>query len=816
MQYTSSSMMAVFLSLSFCVTSICAQTPPGGPATIGERDFPATVKFEDWSDDSSVQTYTYELLVQTGGVGIGLGVLFSIFMLFHLMCWGYCCECCRCFCFRKERLRSKSCWQQKYRICWLLLASLIIIIGIAGILLVFISSSTLYTNLDGLFDNVIKLLQDGEDFYCVGSVPATLRSGTSLEQIKADNGGTYGVLAKCSGSSVGKFLHTSLTNMNQTFESVINLIDTTQTIITAMNSTINAIDNSTTQCLSINATVYVLYNQSTFIKSHLDTIHGSGNFTNVLPASASIPSVDQQDLIAPNSTRSYLVKAKNSLVTARNNILPTITYDLDVETRKSVDESWNSIYTSLINVGNSLLKQVKANVDMESDAEDGRDSATSTESWGQYVMAAVFAVSVVCLIIMFIGYTPCKKRWPMCCGAYMVFFFFAWLCFILGIFMLLSMIVYDSCGCDGTYTSAGCITMRTTIRTNSKYNFTINNVTANLAETIDKIITCPERTTANGLYDYSADSNFIDIFGLRNAFNYTDDVNDTIAELQQAKSTMNVTTELNQAISQIDTAKSGIALVAVGRYYNFTQDHSKYVYTSSQLANPTNDPTYYPSHTPASVKSENKIRVAELTGVNRDMETQRDLLEIYKFEFNTSCNNIVTDANLIDSSVNASRVAIDNATLQIEGFVGFIATINEYTPCGWIGNAYENIVVGDYCENLFVLLDGTAVGGILCMASMVAGFFLITIFKDCVEFHHSDKLQRIDPGDGRVGQDSKVGGIELVSAERAGKGADGEDIAVSGGITAEPNSPDFEQVTTKVACDPSPIGETVDDGRAPI
>jgi len=100
-----------WLLLVCLVVSTIAKTGSGTAAT-GNRDFPADTKLDKW-DGSAGQTYFQQLIIQSGGLGIGLGFLFSIFMFFHLMCWGMCSPCCRCCCFRYKKVKLQSCWDNQ-------------------------------------------------------------------------------------------------------------------------------------------------------------------------------------------------------------------------------------------------------------------------------------------------------------------------------------------------------------------------------------------------------------------------------------------------------------------------------------------------------------------------------------------------------------------------------------------------------------------------------------------------------------------------------------------------------------------------------
>eukprot|EP00471_Norrisiella_sphaerica_P005943 CAMPEP_0184484682 /NCGR_PEP_ID=MMETSP0113_2-20130426/6371_1 /TAXON_ID=91329 /ORGANISM="Norrisiella sphaerica, Strain BC52" /LENGTH=662 /DNA_ID=CAMNT_0026865777 /DNA_START=554 /DNA_END=2542 /DNA_ORIENTATION=+ len=662
-----------------------------------------------------------------------------------------------------------------------------------------------------MFDNLITTVQDAEDFFCAGQNDEDLRAGSSLEELKANYGGTAGMLARCTGNSLGEFLYGAQVKVNDTFGTVDSAIDQMKEIITAVNNTIAKVDNSTELTLTINSTLYTLKNQSIFIATNILSINSTGSFVGYLPNPYGVPLPNAVDAGAVITTKSGLDTARSRLVELRNTLSPTIMHDLDVTTRQSSSKSRGDITVAIISVGNSLLKSLSDYVSYESDIEDMRDTATSSESFGQYVMAAVYSTTVICLIVMLLGYLM-KKRWPMCCGAYFIFGLFMWLAFVLGIFLLLSMLVYDLCGCEGTYTTAGCINIRTMIRVNMDSNFTVNDKSVNIGKKVEQIISCPVSETSSGDYIYTPESNFIDIFDIGQTFNYTDKVNSTVVELQNAAANLNASAATS-AINQVETAKTAMAYVEVGTTYNFTQDGSQYRYLSQQLANPGNDPTYYPTPQPASVKLQNRVYLSELDTVNTEMEVERDNLLTYKVEFNASVDNIVTAIRTINSTVENAKIGLNNITVKIEELVDYITTINQYTPCGFIGTAYSNLVVGDFCENTFSILDGTSAGGIVSMVATLLGFFLIAMMRDCVLMHHEEQVSTMEPGEAAdakaidVTENMEVG--QLTNVGPKSPGSPGSPI-----MEGMPTSPTPLMMKPKVMA--SPVGETTDGGKAPI
>uniref|UniRef100_A0A7S3YXY1 Uncharacterized protein n=2 Tax=Lotharella globosa TaxID=91324 RepID=A0A7S3YXY1_9EUKA len=673
----------------------------------------------------------------------------------------------------------------------------------------------MYDKMAQVFDNGVTTCQDAEDFLCEGTVPKELRAGTSLDAVKSSYGGVEGTLNKCEGASVGTFLYGTISRTTSVKNGVNNLIDTMQTIITAMNSTILEIANATSLCSPINDTLITLSNYSSVIKYELNQVHSQGSFEGHIANASDIPIVTTTKLAIPTGVETGLETANDNMKSARASLQPTIQTDLNVNTRESTNKQLGNITTTLLDIGKQLLDNVDSLVDMEDTIDDYKTQATSTETFGQYAMAAIYSISVICLLIMFVGYLI-KKRCPMCCGAYMVFVFFFWLAFVLGLFILLSMVIYDVCGCEGDYTTEGCKTMLELIKTNLQgQNFTLQGTKVELAPAIVSIVSCPVRSNSTHSYLYSPTSNFVDILGVQSVFNFTNQTIQVANKLSDSKQYLNQSHRISTAIIETRNAEANMAQAAVGMYYNFTRDGIQYNYVAGQLANPTTAPTYYPTPQPVPVQADNLRRLAYLSVVNDQMKSERDLLNTYLTEFNGTADRVVAACVSIEASLNNSEDSIDNATARLHVLSNYILTINQYTPCGFVGTAYENVVVGDFCENLFSIFDGVIPGAIICMVCMLLGFFIISMMRDCVLMDSPGYVGAMQPGEA---------GIELVSP------AAGAATSVGGGGVLDPKlGPPQTPNTIGAPATPlgaviqkremvaiSPVGETTKDGRAPL
>mmetsp|Transcript_17963 Transcript_17963/g.36246 ORF Transcript_17963/g.36246 Transcript_17963/m.36246 type:complete len:421 (+) Transcript_17963:1392-2654(+) len=325
-----------------------------------------------------------------------------------------------------------------------------------------------------------------------------------------------------------------------------------------------------------------------------------------------------------------------------------------------------------------------------------------------------------------------SKRWPMCLGAYTILLLFMWLCLILGLFLILTMVTYDTCGCEGDYTQEGCKTLWTLLETNvgsTKYN--INGQEVVLAAVIKNIFTCGVSESANGTYMYTPETNFVDVLNVLPAFNFSKDTAKSRNQLLSSVDQLNVTSSINQAVQYATQGMNSMAQVSVAANYNFTYDVQRYNYLKSELQNPTRAPTYYPTFS-AATNLQNIVRLTELTTTTYDFSSAYDTLESNKTSFNVTTLDIESQAQDIDTRVQNAQTSVRNSNQDLVDLIDFILSINRYTPCAIAGNAWRNIVVGDFCKNTYVTLDEVVPGAILCLMAMILGLFLMAMMRECV------------------------------------------------------------------------------------
>eukprot|EP00954_Amorphochlora_amoebiformis_P025469 1373229-Amorphochlora_amoeboformis.AAC.2 len=274
------------------------------------------------------------------------------------------------------------------------------------------------------------------------------------------------------------------------------------------------------------------------------------------------------------------------------------------------------------------------------------------------------------------------------------------------------MLVYDICGCEGTYTVESCSTIFDLIRTNlGTTSFKVSEKSVVLADVVS-VLKCPDHTNASGAYAYSPESNFIDILGVLDQFNFTKDISKTTQDISSATSRLVVQDQLSSSKSNLTIAKQFILKIDVAQNYNFTVDQQNYTQLRTNLqANPA---PYYATYSPAA-NAANIATLSRLMVRNQEMESQRDLLSTRKNEFNSRVDELITKIDEISRTINETKESITVASTSITSTVDYVLTVNRYTPCGFIGNAFENLIVGDFCENFYLTLDQTVPGSILCL-----------------------------------------------------------------------------------------------------
>ncbi len=726
-----------FLALSLLAGCVLAQSTKAGTASYGNRNFPAKKKFGDQTT-SDWTTYGTELLIQSGGVGIGVGIVLMAVLFIHFCCWGMFCNFCRCCCFKRRVTRDAACFQRPSRKWSVILAVVCLAISVAGVIVIFVNTSSTWSKIDVMFQHTTDSIVDGENFLCGGTVAEAMRNGVSADAVIAGYGSLDATMAACPSGSLGAFVSSVIVQTNSTFGSITSFIDTTQSIIPALNESITAAANLSLVATAINTTVVDFATGATTDKANLEAIYGTGLKGGYIPDANEIPQADSTVLATPTVVQQQVEVAKENLISTRNSVMPSLDDDLNVKARSSVTENQLSVLNSVRKLANQMIDFTETLTKREDDTDKPRKDVADTEDTGKYVMAAIYAVTTLFLIFQLAGYM-CKRTCCMCCGAYLTFFFFIYLALILGIFLVLSMIVYDMCGCEGEYTVDGCATMFTVLSVNlgnSSYSFGDAKVYPQTA--LKSLLNCPAERDASGGYIYADNTNFVDIFGIEGSFNYSKYTSGPIADLFSGQSQLNQTATLNEAINLTAYSAIYMSRVEVATGYDYTNDTTLYNNLNTNLQGGSYA-SYYTS-TPSS--SDNTANQGRLTSLANNAPVQaglRDQLILQTANYNQSAGNLTTAINGIQTALDNSISSIDTSVTSLNDLVNLVTTINQYTPCDVVSNAYKNIIITDLCESVFTTLDGVVPGAILCLVASFVGTFLLVMMRDCVVFYHEEE-----------------------------------------------------------------------------
>jgi hypothetical protein len=112
-------------------------------------------------------------------------------------------------------------------------------------------------------------------------------------------------------------------------------------------------------------------------------------------------------------------------------------------------------------------------------------------------------------------------------------------------------------------------------------------------------------------------------------------------------------------------------------------------------------------------------RMARLNDSNIDFTNSTDRLENSKAVFNTSIDSVILQMQSIKVQLNTSRDLVNNASVALDNLVAYISTINGATPCGFVGNAYQSIMIEGMCDTMYTTFDSIVPGAIICLVATV-------------------------------------------------------------------------------------------------
>ncbi|GAB5359326.1 hypothetical protein AAMO2058_000534900 [Amorphochlora amoebiformis] len=669
-------------------------------------------------------------------------------MLFHMICWGMCCNCCRCCCFRKDRIAECSFARTENRKWWILFAVLTLLTALGGAISIFINSSTTYEKIDTTFDHVVESLQDGENFLCRGFVPDTLRSeDKSIDQLREQNGGNDFLMTTCSVPSIGSFLNIIDGNINATVDTAVTVFTRSQDVLTSLNVADFNLSAALQAERDLKAEILLGNNRSREVTDKISLLRPLGLFSSQIPQ-VDYYEVSDRDINSIDEAIQFTITAQADLNNTINSVSKAVS-DLQNDITTDLFRQRNSIISDVSKVDEQLLNVVSTMVDFEDDVATSKTEVNNTENFGEPVIAVIFGLSIIFLGMMLLGYFL-KKKLVMCIFGYLLFGFFAWMCFALGLILVYSMINYDVCGCESVFTAQSCSTLRTIFKTNVGGTVKIGSTEVDIQKTIENILLCPDRNNATGFYDYSNDSNFIDILGIGSEFNKTTLITPVIQSINEAALQLDQVDNLNKTKTRASTALDSISSFDTAfNVTNVTAELNAFLALNESLAplqqdeNDANWPVFYSTATPASNEAkENNTKALEYVRlcirnirllnettprVNRDLANTVSLVQ-----------TVVNQIDVVSAAVNATQRAVEEVSVSLFTAVAFIQEINRFSPCGWVGNFYTNVVISDFCEATFTSFDSVSPGAIACLAAMLVGFFVLVIMRDLVDWEDPD------------------------------------------------------------------------------
>mmetsp|Transcript_2958 Transcript_2958/g.4353 ORF Transcript_2958/g.4353 Transcript_2958/m.4353 type:complete len:794 (+) Transcript_2958:37-2418(+) len=723
------------LFLSLFLAKVCAESALGesGPAAIGDRDFPSDLKFEDWTlSNDRVNQYVNDVITQSGGAGAGLGIIFSIAMTFHLFIWGFCC------CRRTPGnypCGQTNCAKLEYKNYWRVLAVVTILTAIGGTISIFINSSTVFESVIDVHQKAVNTLQDGEDFLCSGTLPGLVRGGSSINELRVQLGGNRALIALCTNNSVGNFLKQVDERVNNTVNSGLETIDSAQDILAALNSTRDSIQNVSDAIIDITTDVSTLFNETIDVNEKFAEIRGFGKYSNEVPSDideVEQSTVDENDQAAQDSrdaVQDYENTYQDSFTTIRD--------QLGEEVRADLIDDRETILSDIAEVEEQVTGSVGDLVSYENDVNESEQNVSDNEEYGEPVLAAIYSLSVIFLILMFVGYML-KSRLIICIGAYAIYIFFFWLCLGFGLILVISMVTYDVCGCENTFTTGSCSDMMTVFETNTAGTVSVGDTSVELQETVQPILLCPDTNS------YSSDSNFIDILGVLQEFNFTSTVIKAIIDIEDAARKLNQTENLDSARANVEKAVNGSSNTNFTEIFantDFDQTLVDLRSLNTTLAALQADTSasntewvnrYYIADTSeiALAEPNNTQAIANLGSIETSINTVQDILSVITNKQDAlvvRADTVLDSLDDVQSTLNTTSDLVGNIGVNLRDLSGFILTINEFTPCGFVGNFYSGVVIESFCEETFTHLDSVTPGAIACLTAMLFGFFVISM-----------------------------------------------------------------------------------------
>jgi len=738
------------------------------------REFPVHVKFEDWdADNEDVEQYLRDLVQESGGAGIAIGLIVSIAMVLGMIMF-WCCPCCCfdtcCLCCRKDK---ENRWSEKAnRRVGCVMLTLSLLMCAAGVGLLYPTTVDALEKGDDSMTNAAGSTLDAMNFLC-GEPLSSYLVENGHESYESYAAGKTAQEMCATGSSVVQYLTDTSCKLNSTLTSVEDFIDGLSDIVSALDNITNAIglletgvNTLETSANDVQQTCGADLDTSVQnLNNYADSLL-SGTVPNLTPLDLPGISVESSVFNQIDQAQSDVSAAKADAQTSKNDAQSTIETDLQVTTRDEIETAKNDAQVEITDAQDDILESVPDLAEAHEKIIDARnDYYREYEDYILIGYLSFFGLGFIFVLISLCGFwrmnTCCVQ-----CGGCMIFLVTFWLCAFMGITVLMWMITGDIC--DNFWTGNEKSGNRGIFQVNlANETVDIQNITINVAEKVQAVLQCqsgcvdiesqcsdlPSMSTTNTGCDDT--NNLLDILAVQDEFNFTSEIQPSIDDI------LAYAPDLNYS-SQIETARQGLNTTAVNDALNYEYDFSSNFsdlntgISTLRTAIPAcesvcNDATVTDDQTKwSTIWDVSTFTCTYLTdaanfdNTNSYYSSNCDLVDLVNNieasvdACNASTSNITNSQTLIADGIASVDTALEaaDATILIKqdeliqqaDLLGVLVSyIPEEAPghltCDWISGAWSTTVEGDVCTHAYDSMQSAFPGMALCILGMVLAFF---------------------------------------------------------------------------------------------
>eukprot|EP00940_MAST-03C_sp_MAST-3C-sp2_P000121 g121.t1 len=753
------------------------------PMTAFGREFPVHVKLEDWYDENfdneDIEAYFNDLVIQSGGIGVGIGLVVTLIMFICIILF-WCCPCCGfetcCLCCRKDPPKWKE--RTNYKIGTSLLV-ISLLFAMCGIGLLYPSTAEALNQGHDAIGNTMGNIEEAMDFLCGDPLKTALLEGADFDTYTA--GKTAAELCTTS-TSLSHYMTDTSCKANATFDSIENYIEGLNDIIAALGAVQSAFTNFSNGVSSLNTSAYAIDDAGSDLSTSISSLNAytESLLGNTVPQ---ISDITDPAVSVPSSTTSDLASASASvddgssqIDSAYNDAVNTINNDLETSTRATLNDARNDINEELDKLQNDVIDFMEDAADIRSDIGEAREDYY--EANRDYVLAgylAVYGLSALLLLISLIGF--CNKN-TCCvqCGGCFIFLTMIWLCTFLGMCIFAWLFVGDVCDhwFVGNAKSGGRGIFEVNLA-NETVEF--GNVTIDIGETVVNVLQCqggcvdivsgcgdlPNISKTNTGCD--ATNNLIDILDITDDYDFTEEVSDATDEIRGYAPQLNYSAEIQSAKSELTSDAVNDILT-----YNFTAmpEYQDLATTSANLSTleasvpvcrtsggcqsgdlTTDECTKWfgvwavdgancncafledtsGALNPSSYYAENCVLTSRVDAVSASVDATADAIEGVlptQIAFSLGRDVVVASLDNLDTVVAAKQVLLFAQADLLDTFAAYV--IEEapgHTTCSWVSAAFSTSIEGDVCTKGYESLQNLIVGMSLCVFGMTFGFFVM-------------------------------------------------------------------------------------------